>query len=149
MVFRTMNAGPVVFGRCHDVAHFIVAAIGRVEVLACQNGLLEISGQHLEFNLSGSNIGELLLDETRDVCARDLTGLAKLNRAQNLLQGQARGLGGADEPQSSDGLIVIATVAAARSFRVRQQALAFIEANRLTANAGDNAEFSDKHPPIL
>ncbi|KUG57262.1 hypothetical protein AVL63_13305 [Nesterenkonia jeotgali] len=80
---------------------------------------------------------------------RGLACLAELNRVQYLAQAQAGSLGGTDKPQPCDGMVVIATVAATRSRWFRQEALAFIEANRLTSETCDGAEFSDKHPPIL
>ncbi|GGE79023.1 hypothetical protein GCM10011401_27920 [Nesterenkonia cremea] len=128
------------------MADLSVSTICRVQILACQKGLLEISRQRLKVNLAGSDIGELLLEETGDVRTRDLACAPKLNRLQHLTQAETGSLGGTDKPQPCDGLIVITTVPATRSHWFRQEALTLIEANRLTSDTCDGTEFSDKHP---
>lgn len=68
------------------MAHLGVSTIGWVEGPAFHKSLFEISGHHLKLNLARPHIGELLLEEPRDMRTGGLTGLAKLDCAQNLAQ---------------------------------------------------------------
>ena len=74
-----------------------------------------------------------------------LTGITKPEDAPDLGQSEAGGLGGSNELQSTDDGVIVASVSVGLTTRRGQQALAFVEPDGLTVDAGDRSDFPDEH----
>ncbi len=132
-----------------DVADVGLGAVRRVKIVAGLDQLPQLGGQGGELTLAGPDVGELLLKQERDVGAWRLTSIPKSEDLRYLGQRETGGLGCADKLQPADDGVVVGPVPVGRPGWSRQQALAFVETDGLTVDAGNRSDFSDEHAPSL
>ena len=110
---------------------------------------VELAAELLELGDARVNLGGAALEQGGHVLTWRLAAVPEGDDLADLTEGEADGLGGADEREPPEGGVVVVAVARAGPGRGRQDADLLVVADRLGRDPRPLGEFTNSHPRHL
>ena len=128
-----------------DVAGFVVGAVGWVEGSAAIDEGNQFVFEGAQLFDGVADVDKFGVEECGDVGAGARAFVAELGDPADLVQGEAGGLGIADEREAVQCVVVVVAVSTRGSCRFAEESEAFVEANSPWMNTGVSRKFTDFH----